>query len=87
MHSKRSLPSWRDTLDYIKSRLSALANEQDDEPRVRVEYTLMDGQHTEAWMTPLAAAQEAVAGPQNGVTVASLRVHWGDVPDEYTRSV
>ena len=55
--------------------------------RVCVVRTLMDGTTTREWMTPLAASVEAVAGPQNGITVASLRVLWGDVLDDFTMSI
>ena len=41
---------------------------------------------TTEWVPALVAAHEAVHGPQNGLTVASLRVLWGDVLDEFTRS-
>ena len=46
----------------------------------------MDGTHTHEYMTAFAAALDALVSPQNGVTVMSLRVKWGEVLDEFTRS-
>jgi hypothetical protein len=59
----------------------------DPPTRVCIKRTLADGITTCEWVTPLAASVEAIASPQNGVTVASLRVLWGDVLDEFTRSI
>lgn len=53
---------------------------------IRVERVLFDGRHTVEWLPPFEAALEAVASPQNGVTVARLRLRWGDKLDEWTRS-
>ena len=53
---------------------------------VLIERVLFDGTITREWLDPLTAAVEAVAGAQNGITVARLRVRWGGVLDEWTRS-
>ncbi len=53
---------------------------------VRVERVLWNGIVMREWMTAFAAALEALVSPQNGVTVMSLRVKWGEVLDEFTRS-
>ncbi|HEY4721556.1 MAG TPA: hypothetical protein VII92_06890 [Anaerolineae bacterium] len=51
-----------------------------------IERVLHDGTRTREWLPPLAAAVEAVAGAQNGVTVARLIVRWNGVIDNWTRS-
>ena len=53
---------------------------------VLVERTLFSGEVTREWMPAFEAAVEAIAGPQNGVTVARLVVRWGEILDEWTRS-
>jgi len=53
---------------------------------VRVERVLFDGTQTTEYLGAFSAALEAVAGEANGRTVRSLRVVWGDVIDEWTRS-
>ena len=53
---------------------------------VRVERVLWNGTHTYEYMTAFAAALDALVSLQNGVTVMSLRVKWGEVLDEFTRS-
>jgi len=42
-------------------------------PYVWIERTLCDGRTTREWVPALVAAHEAVHGPQNGLTVVSLR--------------
>ena len=47
---------------------------------------LWNGTRTREYTTAFGAAIDALASPQNGVTVVSLRVLWGDILDEFTRS-
>jgi len=47
---------------------------------------LWNGTRTREYTTAFGAAVDALASPQNGVTVVSLRVLWGDILDEFTRS-
>ena len=47
---------------------------------------LWNGVRTREYTTAFIAAMDALVSPQNGVTVVSLRVLWGDVLDEFTRS-
>jgi len=47
---------------------------------------LWNGARTREYTTAFIAAMDALVSPQNGVTVVSLRVLWGDVLDEFTRS-
>lgn len=55
-------------------------------PCVWVERVMMaDGRHTWDYL-PVLLAAATIDSPQNGVTVASLTIHWGKVLDEYTRS-
>lgn len=53
---------------------------------VEVKRVLHDGTLTIEWLPAYAAAHEAVAGLQNGITVMRLRVMWRAVLDEWTRS-
>ena len=53
---------------------------------VRVERVLWNDTRTYEYMPAFAAALDALVSPQNGVTVMSLRVKWGEVLDEFTRS-
>ena len=53
---------------------------------VKIERVLWNGTRTYEWTTAFAAALDALVSPANGLTVVGLRVLWGDVLDEFTRS-
>jgi len=53
---------------------------------VRVERVLWNDTRTYEYMPAFAAALDALVSPQNGVTVMSLRVKWGEILDTFTSS-
>lgn len=53
---------------------------------VRVVRTLFDGQRTEEWMPAALAVHEVLHSPQNGRTVMSARIEFGNALDVWGTS-